>query len=325
MGNLAELYQHAVRSVFGTYIGTWLPPLQLEVGQVGFIEKSEFKPQGTLADFGIGMPRVVSNSPIFTANVSSKSSTSITAKAAGTVAPQGSTLGQAEAGIYVHFANEDAVVFQGANCESFVAADLYRLERDLLASRRWDRDLYVITSVVQSECSTTLISSSKNATIDVTANAATPLNQLFLTNANIGLVTKSGTGLASQYVAMGNAAKKSTPLYKAAKLRRPWFIFGRRRLKDLYLTAMSRDLGLPVFGSTPGWHNLNPSLVEALLDVPQKSWTDVVGDIPQLSLQEADDFDLFFSNELKTIESPRKRSRTSRKAAARSRKRSSPR
>jgi hypothetical protein len=277
MANLAEIYQRAVRSVYGTYIGTWLPPLRLEVGQVGFIDACEFKPQGTLANFGIAMPSRVANSPPFLINISSEASTSITVKAAGTVAPQGSNLGQAEAGIHVHFAKANAVAFQATNCKSFVADDLYQLERDLLASRNWDHDLYVITSVVESDGSTTLISSSTSPMLDVTAKASTPLNELFLSNANIGLTTKSGTGLASQYVAMGNARQNSTPLYKAAKLKKPWWFFGKPRFRDIYYIAMQRGLDLPVFGSTPGWHNINPVLVETMLSASKKSWADVVG------------------------------------------------
>jgi hypothetical protein len=294
MSTLSQVYQNAIRSVHGTYLGTWLPSLRLKLGDVGIIRNGEFQPQTSLNRLNISFGSV-QNSGKFGMDINSKQSTSITVKAVGAPPIQGSSLGQFEAGIFIEFKEAEAVLVQARDCVSHIVDDLISLEGSIQKCASWQRNWVVITGIVNSKASTTLISNSANAGIDIATKSNAPVGQPDLCDSSLGFSVRRQRGLGCQNI----AEQSPTPLYRAAKLKRNWLF--RKHLKQTYQHATHLGFELPVFACTAGWSGWNSELINQLAALATNDDSilyELQKSLPQYALQEIDDLDIFLPEEL---------------------------
>ena len=216
------------------YFATWLPGTPLALGDIGVFKKNQFTKIANLSDFDIAF-EVEADESKSTIEHSSKGAVSISAKASGTVSPQGSTLGDVDAGITVEFSKENAILFKANNTTSPSIKDQITLGQQILAlfkDGKWDKDWAVITEIVNAESGTILISSSSNSKIELKASGEVEAANLDIADADLGLTVTFSKDLSTNIV----AEESLTPLFKASKVKGRIFgppVFGINKINSM--------------------------------------------------------------------------------------------
>lgn len=234
-------YTRELKKQFG-YFATWLPGTPLELGDIGVLKGNIFTKISNLSDFKIkfDVEKDTSKADI---EHSSKGAVSITTKASGTVAPQGSSLGEIEAGIRVEFNKENAILFKANATLSPSIKDQVSVGNQvikLFEEGKWDKNWVVITEIVEAESATILISSSSNSKIELKAKGDVGSANLDIADADLGFELKFSKDLSTKII----AEESLTPLFRASKIKRPWFskpVFQTNRIKSFELE--SNELG----------------------------------------------------------------------------------
>lgn len=201
------------------YIPAWLPSTPYELGDIGLLRGKEFTKIGNLSDqkfklkFDIEYDTTKSQ-----IEHSSKGAVTISTKASGTTAPQGSTLGKIDAGITVEFSKENAILFKAKGILNHTIKDQIHLGDEILklyAAGKWDKDYVIITELVVADSATILISSSKNGKIELKANGNAQAGSIDIADANFNFSSTFTKDLSTNIIADNGL----TPLFKVAKVR----------------------------------------------------------------------------------------------------------
>ena len=214
-------YTRELKQQFG-YLATWLPGTPVVLGDVGVLRKNQFTKVSNLSDFGIEFESEPDTTKSDIEH-SSRGAVSIAAKASGTVAPQGSTLGEGDAGITVEFTKENAILFKANGTTSPSIKDQISLGKkiiELYKEGKWDKDWAIITEVVDSESATILTSSSSNGKIELKAKGKVEAAKLDIADAELGFELTFSKDLSTKIIADGSL----TPLFKASKVKSRLFM-----------------------------------------------------------------------------------------------------
>ena len=127
----SKKYTRELRQQFG-YLATWLPGTPLELGDIGILKRNTYTKISNLSNFDIdfSIEKDLTKSDI---EYTSKGAVSITTKASGTAATQGSVLGKIDAGITVEFSKENAILFKANGTSSPAIEDQIKLGRQILS------------------------------------------------------------------------------------------------------------------------------------------------------------------------------------------------
>lgn len=237
----SKKYTRELKRQFG-YFATWLPGTPLELGDIGIMKGNVFTKISNLSDFDLDFEIEVDTTKADIEH-SSKGSVSISTKASGTVAPQGSSLTQADAGITVEFSKENSILFKANGTVSPSIKDQVLLGNQIInlyVGGTWDKNWVVITEIVKAESATVLISSSSSSKIELKAQGDIGSAQIDIADANLGFELKFSKDLSTKVI----AEESLTPLFKASKIRKPLFskpVFKANRIKAFELEANEFD------------------------------------------------------------------------------------
>jgi hypothetical protein len=205
------------------YFATWLPTANVQIGDVGTVKDGVFQKKGTLKDFGIACSSEVDPQTGDIAYASANA-VSIDFKAAGNAPVPGGPAGtvDADASVAISFSRADAVLFQAAGVKTLTISSLSQISDDILSrykAGKWPSDYIVVTDVVSAAGVTVLISSGKDAHIDLSAKGSLGTGQAKLASADATFAINKSSSIGTQIV----GAKDSTPLFKASGINTSWW------------------------------------------------------------------------------------------------------
>ena len=215
-------YLKEMKSKFG-YHATWEPGKRLKVGDIGVLDSGIFRLMSSLGDENIPVEIRVDEDE-GTLEYTSEGGATISAKAAGEV-PSGavSGLGQADAGFSINFNKENAIVVKVKGYRTHQIANLGAVERavvDRFRQRDWRKNWVIINELVEAKSGTILISSTKDAKIELKANAniekASGSN---IADASLGLSVVKNKNISTKVVAEHGI----TPLFRVVGVRKSGF------------------------------------------------------------------------------------------------------
>lgn len=222
-------YARELRDAFG-YWANWLPGTPLALGDVGLLKGNVFTRISNLQELGIAFD--VQQDPTKSEiEYSSEGAISITTKASGTVAPQGSALGEVDAGITVKFSKENAVYIKANGTSSPSIIDQISLGKTLIEhykQGKWDMNWVVVTEVMNAESATVLISSSSDSKIEVKAKGKVEAAKLDIADAGLGFELMFSKDLSTRII-----TQALVPLFRAAKIKRKFWIVGPPIIKSM--------------------------------------------------------------------------------------------
>lgn len=226
------IQQHYLREIKSTlgYFGTWLPDRQMRLGDVGVLQKGDFRYITTLSNLNIGFDRKwgARGSDIeamSTSGISFDTGVSLSIPLAGVA------IGRSSPSISIRFADKGGFVFQARACSEQMINNQSRLAEDLLNALRrelWQPEWVVVDTVVQAQCSTVVVSGSSGAQLDLAVPTEVATATLPLANVGVSVAFQTG-----QFVRVV-AKQTSTPLYRATRIRRRfWNLFGKPMVQHL--------------------------------------------------------------------------------------------
>lgn len=244
-------YTRELRNQFG-YLATWLPGTPIELGDIGILKRNTFTKISNLSDLNIefDIEKDTTKSDI---EHSSQGAVSIITKASGTVAPQGSTLGDIDAGITVEFSKENAILFKANGTLSPVIKNQIKLGREILELYRngqWDKDWVVITELVVADSASILISSSSKSKIELKAKGEVKASNIDIADADLGLEIAYSKDLSTNIIAESSL----TPLFRAKSVKGRLFgspLFTQKSIRSIDLITPEKaknDESLIFFG-----------------------------------------------------------------------------
>jgi hypothetical protein len=217
----SKKYTRELKQQFG-YLATWLPGTPISLGDIGVLRNNEFTKISNLSDLGITF-EIEPDLAKVDIEHSSKGAVSISTKASGTIAPQGSVLGEIDAGITVAFSKENAILFKANGTTSPNIKDQIKLGKEILKlykEGKWDKDWAVITEKVDAESATIIISSSKNGKIELKAKGEIGTKNIDIADAELDFELTFSKDLSTKII----AEEALTPLFKASKVKSRLFL-----------------------------------------------------------------------------------------------------
>ncbi len=220
------------------YLATWLPGTPLELGDIGILRNNEFTKISNLNNEGIQF-EVTEDETESDIEHSTKGAVSLTTKSSGVLAPQGSVLGEVDAGITVEFSQATAILFKANGTRSPSINDQISLGQEILGrfqSGKWDKDWAVITEIVIAKSGTIIISSSSTAKIELKAKGEIEAAKLDIAGANFNFEISFSKDLSTKII----AEKSLTPLFKVSKVKSRMIkpqIFGMKNISSLDLVT----------------------------------------------------------------------------------------
>lgn len=216
-----EQYTDEMKKKFG-YYATWNPGVPLMLGDIGTLKDNVFTKLSELSSFEIkfDIRKDETKTPL---EHNSKGSVSITTKLSGTVAPQGSVLANADAGIIVEFSKENSTLFKANNTVSPSIKDTIKLGNQIIQlyeEGKWNKQWVIITELVEAENATIIISNSSNSKIELKANANLNAPTFDIADAKFEFSTQFSRGLETKIV----SAEKLTPLFKIMGMKTRIFL-----------------------------------------------------------------------------------------------------
>ncbi len=224
------------------YSATWLPTIQVSVGDIGRIEQYQYQPLTSLEKLGVPF-QVTAGQVQADFEYSSSGAVSLGFKAAGQAPLPGSALTLAEAGVHIHFSRENAVVFRAAGCASTVIANRGELEEEIIRRYKageWKKEWVVLMEVVSAASATILIASGSGASLDLRAAGQLSAAHFNLADVQAGIQVAQEANIATKII----AASRLTPLFKAAGIRQRIFrpdVIVRGSQSDLAFASVDYD------------------------------------------------------------------------------------
>jgi hypothetical protein len=216
-----EQYTDEIERRFG-YTATWLPGTPLLLGDIGVMKDHVFTRVAHLSDFQISFETREDNSSD-DLDYTSKGSVSVTAKLSGTLPPVGSTLTEVDAGIIVDFKNENAILFDVAGATTSMIKNTVKVGEEVLKCYRegkWNKHWVVNTELVNVTSGTILISNSKDARIELVANANIDAKALDIANVAFDFGATFTRGMDTKIIAQQGL----TPLFKTRRIKTHIFV-----------------------------------------------------------------------------------------------------
>ncbi len=216
-----EQYTDEMNRKFG-YMATWLPGIPLKLGDIGVIHDNVFSRVAGLDDFNIQFEIRQDETPE-DLEYSSKGSVSVTTKLSGAVTPPGSSLGNLDAGFIVEFSGQNSILFKANNTKTNLIKNTIKLGEDILKlyqDGKWNKKWVVITELVEAQTATILISNSKDAKIELKANANINLPKLDIADAKLDLGYTSSKGMDTKIISQSGLS----PLFKVKGIRTSIFL-----------------------------------------------------------------------------------------------------
>lgn len=227
---MAELWQTYLETVHRetNYRATWVPGLQLAVGDVGIIEDGEFLKRTTLAELGIAFEIDDDPQPSSVTTFSSRGVRSVTTKLAGETNESFEFVATAKAGFRVEFSAGHAVVMKTVNArvnsvraiaalqEALLGAVVETYRDDAWHPPIWQRDWVVVVQVVDTDGGTVLASTESGAAIEV--EAAGTIGPDGIADLDAGFSVKHSRSVGVEVVATAGL----TPVYKALRVKPAW-------------------------------------------------------------------------------------------------------
>ncbi len=228
-----KIYTREMYRQFG-YLATWNPGTPMELGDIGIMKQKQFTKIGNVSDLGISFEIEEDHTPI-DLEFSSEGAVSISTKLSGTPTFTGSTLSDIDAGIHVTFSKENAILFKANDTRTPAIKNQIKLGKEIIElfkAGKWDKNWVVITELVTADSATILISSSKEASIDVKVSGEIGMNELDIAEAELELEVKFSKDLSTKFIAKTGL----TPLFKVSKIKRPFL--GAPIFKTKGITSM---------------------------------------------------------------------------------------
>jgi hypothetical protein len=212
------LYTEEMYKRFG-YLATWVPNINLNLGDVGVMKDRVFERVTTLAQQSITFEtRADPNYADY--EYTSANGVKVKIKGAGEVPMAGSVISQADAGISYAFQRENAIVFQATRCREMSILDQSNLGTQILSfyeQGKWPEDYVVITNLISCQGTTILISSSSSGMIEFSIDAGlNPGRIIQIADVKTGLKVVQSSNIGVKFI----AAKDLTPLFKAAGVKK---------------------------------------------------------------------------------------------------------
>lgn len=245
----SKKYTRELRQQFG-YLATWLPGVPLALGDIGILKRNTFTKISNLSNFDIDF-KIEKDPTKSDLEYTSKGAVSITTKASGTVAPQGSVLGEVDAGITVEFSKDKAILFKANGTSSPIIEDQILLGRKILSlykKGQWDKDWVVITELVQADSASILISSSSTGKIELKATGELKTANMDIADADLGLELSFSRDLSTKIIAENSL----TPLFRAMQVKGrllgpPYFAQKAIRSIDLITPSKAKSDGSLIY------------------------------------------------------------------------------
>ncbi len=196
MASMAGHYGTSVRDEIKLFTA-WPIGTRVELGDVGFLHRRGklFERRANLGNFGVKYSvSKAANTTDFDFALSRNLRMKF--KGAGEPPPVWSSLLSTDVGVAIGFGRGTSVIVQAHTIESAID-NLQGLESDLIrvstdAKSRWHREFVVVTAVYESTGTTVLLSSGKEASVDITASAAIGV-PFDLAGVNLGLSAAYGS------------------------------------------------------------------------------------------------------------------------------------
>lgn len=232
---------HYLRSINKAlqYRATWSPGSPMKLGDVGTLEKGVFVQESSLENLGINIMQTASGESFNQFNYTSDTGVSINTKAKGSAELPGSQLSVDEAGFSIDLSGEKAVIFKtGKPTEHKITNidNIRELIKELYQKGKWQRNWVLITSVIEVEAATIIVSGGKKGHLDISAKGNADVAEHDLVNLDAGLEIKWSKDVSINIVAQQGA----TPLYRAHGFRKTWFL-GRERFATRDLSGISEE------------------------------------------------------------------------------------
>lgn len=211
-----DQYTNDIRKQFG-YVATWLPGVPLKLGDVGVLKDNAFTRVTGLEEFKIPMEEI-SDQTEDDLEYASQGSVTVSSKISGAISPQGSTLGNIDAGFIVDFSQQNSIYFKVNQAKvSMVKNSIEIGEKiiELFKQGKWHRRWVVITEVVKVKSATILISNSSSAKIELKANANADAVKLDIADAKFDFSSAFLKGLEVKIIGQQGL----TPLFKIKGLK----------------------------------------------------------------------------------------------------------
>ncbi|MEO3753630.1 hypothetical protein [Streptomyces sp. B6B3] len=209
--SVSARYTKELRERFG-YSATWVPTLQIGLGDVGRMAGHRFERLGELADFGVHFETRPSKTM---GTIAYASSGGVEVTVSGTAsAASGPWDVPAGAAMSIRFSREGAVWFQAEACVAEAIEDLLALEEQILSlsdAGEWKDDLVVVTEVIRAEQGTVLISDAGQGGIELRSQTGAPEFE-----GRTALRVTASRNIGTQVVGHGEL----TPLFRAKSVRR---------------------------------------------------------------------------------------------------------
>jgi hypothetical protein len=239
MSAVDKLYTREMYENFG-YFATWVPTVQVRLGDVGIFHGPGFERVTSLRDEGIPF-EVRDDGGSANLEYTSADAVSIQLKAAGAVPAAGSAITQADAGITIAFNRANAVVFQATGCTTASIANQAALGDEIISrvlDGTWREDYVVVTEVITTKAATIVISSGRDARCELLAKAQVQPAAITLADIGADLRVAYTSNIGTKII----AEKELTPLFKASWVKWKFFAgptFERKRSEDAQFVEMN--------------------------------------------------------------------------------------
>lgn len=241
---IAKRYTDEIRSKHN-YLATWYPSIKLSLGDIGtFNDERIFVPIGEIARQGVQITPVPS-----------PASTDFSYHSAHDFDYHVKLVGKSDllaphiplhaAGIGIRFHGEGAMFFQLGDVTHERIGDQIALARKMLAlanNQEWDKDWLVVTEVMRARKFVILVSESADGSAELTAEADVSALGLSALTAEGTVSLKHSHALNTQIIS--TAARELTPLFRAVRVKRRWFV-GARKVAPAYSSEAEQFISAP--------------------------------------------------------------------------------
>jgi hypothetical protein len=215
----------------------WTPGVPLALGDIGAINSENVFVRATrLENFGISFAKAPVNEAVETYEYATSNAVEIGLKLAAKPSPLTPNLPLDAVGLGIKFTQENATVFRaegathsGIDNEPTLAEEVVSLIR----AGDWDRDWCIITHLVHAKATTALVAKSSEAAMEFKLSAGITAGGLDLLSADAGLKEFSKRNMELNVVAEAGM----TPLFRAKKVRRKYWLVGKYKLREAFSNA----------------------------------------------------------------------------------------
>ncbi|MGV8915834.1 MAG: hypothetical protein ACOH1X_10355 [Kaistella sp.] len=217
MASAQDQYTKEMYKKFG-YHATWLPGVNLQLGDIGTMDNGVFTRNGNIKKQGISF-EIREDKTRTTLEYYSQGGVSVSQKLSGKAAPPGSVFGDIDAGIIVEFLKDKAVLFKANNTSSPSIEDAIALGKEVLKryeAGEWNKNYVIITEILEAETLTVLISNQANTKVELKAQANIKASHFDIADAAFKFGTEIKGGLETHIIAQEGA----TPLFKMMGIKK---------------------------------------------------------------------------------------------------------